>query len=201
MTAFGIAERSASDTALTSSRAPICTCVLLAAIHQLGTHLAGVSLSLKDTVDRQIALECCLTSNEQTKAVAKVAEHPLRQLIEAGVLCTLCTDNRTVSNVTLSGEYHLAQRTFGLSVAEIVMLLDNAFRSGFIQYSTRARIRIEAMQRTLEILRDNGIPIDSLYKHPYSPLLNHTARLEKRQFYWVRLRREEGKNRIASHLI
>lgn len=64
-------------------------------------------------------VEVCLTSNLQTGAVARLADHPLPRFLEAGVKVALCTDNPTVSSTTLSREYELAMETFAMSEADI----------------------------------------------------------------------------------
>ena len=51
---------------------------------------------------KKIPLEICLTSNVQTKAVPSFSEHPIKKLVDQGILVTINTDNRTVSHTTLS---------------------------------------------------------------------------------------------------
>ena len=58
-------------------------------------------------VASQIPLEVCPTSNVNTGIYPHVAGHSIRQLLDAGVAVTINTDNRTVSNTTLSDEYEL----------------------------------------------------------------------------------------------
>ena len=56
--------------------------------------------------DRRIPLEMCPTSNVQTGAAASIAEHPLRLLRQLQFRVTVNTDNRLMSQVTLSSEFH-----------------------------------------------------------------------------------------------
>ena len=58
--------------------------------------------------DRRIALEICLTSNVQTRAVESYAAHPLREYFDRGMNVVLNTDNRLMSGTTLTDEYHHA---------------------------------------------------------------------------------------------
>ena len=60
--------------------------------------------------EKRIALEVCVTSNLQTKAVDSLAAHPLRKFFDVGVIVALSTDNRTNSGVTLTSEYDLLQK-------------------------------------------------------------------------------------------
>lgn len=55
-----------------------------------------------------VALEVAVTSNVQTGAAASRAQHQLPALVAAGVRVALCTDNPTVSDTRLSGEYEAA---------------------------------------------------------------------------------------------
>ncbi len=70
-----------------------------------------------------ILVEVCLSSNLQTGAVPSLASHPLGRFLEAGVPCTLCTDNTTVSSTTLVNEYLLAIEAFDLSESDVRRLV------------------------------------------------------------------------------
>ena len=56
--------------------------------------------------DRRIPLEMCPTSNVQTGAAPSIAQHPLRLLRQLSFRVTVNTDNRLMSQVTLSSEFH-----------------------------------------------------------------------------------------------
>jgi adenosine deaminase len=61
-----------------------------------------------------VVLDLCPTANWKCKAVPTLADHPLPQLIRAGVRCTISTDSRTVADTSLSKEFELAA-AMGLS--------------------------------------------------------------------------------------
>jgi aminodeoxyfutalosine deaminase len=82
--------------------------------------------------EQQIPIEVCITSNVLTGCCATVAEHPLRQLFDAGVLVTLNTDDPDMFHTTLTDEYLIAQRVFGFSDAELRELAKNSFRASFL---------------------------------------------------------------------
>ena len=64
---------------------------------------------LRDYIrDRRLLIETNITSNVQTRAVARAAEHPVRAYFDAGLVVTLCTDGWLMTGVTLSDEYWLA---------------------------------------------------------------------------------------------
>jgi adenosine deaminase len=53
---------------------------------------------------------------------------------------TLNTDNRMVSNTTLSREYLLAKETFGLTLNEFRELIINGFKSSFMSHQERRKM-------------------------------------------------------------
>ncbi len=78
-----------------------------------------------------IGVEMCPTSNFQTKAVTSWEEFPLPEFLEAGIPVSINTDNRTVSNTTLSRELELVYNHYGRDDAIIALLLKNAERTKF----------------------------------------------------------------------
>jgi adenosine deaminase len=77
-------------------------------------------------------VEVCLTSNVQTGAVAKMADHPLGKFLAAGMRCALSTDNPTVSDTTLTDEYLTAIELLNLSEGDVRELANVAWESTFI---------------------------------------------------------------------
>jgi adenosine deaminase len=71
------------------------------------------------------------TSNLYTGAVAHVAAHPLRQLLDAGVRVTLSADDPVLFGTTTRGEYGFAREKLGLSEAELTKLAGNAWHAAF----------------------------------------------------------------------
>ncbi|MGN6391015.1 MAG: adenosine deaminase [Gemmatimonadales bacterium] len=87
--------------------------------------------------DRRIPIEINITSNVQTRAVARAAEHPVRAYIEAGLVVTLCTDGWLMTGVTLSDEYWFAHTELGFSRAEIDRCILDGFASAFLPWPER----------------------------------------------------------------
>ncbi len=58
--------------------------------------------------EHRIGIESCLTSNVQTSTVASLAQHPLKQFLEHGVLASLNTDDPAVQGVDIIHEYTVA---------------------------------------------------------------------------------------------
>ena len=81
--------------------------------------------------DRGIPLEICVTSNLVTGVVARIEDHPLRALYEAGVPIVLNSDDPAMFGCTLTGEFRLAAEKFGFTVAELRGIAENGFRYAF----------------------------------------------------------------------
>ena len=75
--------------------------------------------------DNDIVVECCPTSNLNTKAVATITEHPIREFLRRGIRVTVSSDNTTVSNTNLLHEFELLEDA-GLTQDEKLSLLKNA---------------------------------------------------------------------------
>ena len=80
---------------------------------------------------RDITLDLCPTSNVQARAVNDLAEHPIVALHRAGVSVTLSTDDRTVSDTTLSDEMARTAEAVGMSSDELAAVALNGFRRAF----------------------------------------------------------------------
>ncbi len=82
--------------------------------------------------DRRITIEVCLTSNRQTMPNLKGwATHSLKKFIDNELSITLCTDNRTVSNTTLSKEIALALEHFDISPRRLKNMVIYGFKRSF----------------------------------------------------------------------
>jgi len=90
--------------------------------------------------DRRIPLEMCPTSNVQTGAVASIKDHPIGLLRELLFRVTVNTDNRLMSGVSLSSEFHALTEAFGYGWADIQWLTINAMKSAFAPFDERLKI-------------------------------------------------------------
>jgi len=91
-------------------------------------------------LDKRIPLEICLTSNIHTGAVKTLQDHPFGILYRQRFRVTLNTDNRLMSNITLTDEYRTAADVFGLNVADLERITTNAMKSAFIPYEQRVAL-------------------------------------------------------------
>jgi adenosine deaminase len=82
--------------------------------------------------DRRITVEVCLTSNLQTNPHLKdIGDHAFKDMRKASLSTTLCTDNRLVSNTTVTNEIMLAIRSFGVSSRELRNIVIYGFKRSF----------------------------------------------------------------------
>ena len=82
--------------------------------------------------DRRITLEVCLTSNMQTNPTIKdLSRHAFKGMRAARLSTTLCTDNRLVSNTTVTKELILAIQNFGLTSHELKNIVIYGFKRSF----------------------------------------------------------------------
>ena len=88
-------------------------------------------------IKNKIALEICPTSNIQTCVVDSLDNHPIKKLNDNNVLITINTDNRTVSNTTLSKEYELLNKHFNFTKDDFVKFNINAINSSFLNINDK----------------------------------------------------------------
>ena len=87
--------------------------------------------------DHRIALEICLTSNVQVRSVDSIEVHPFKQYLDEDIRVTLNTDNRLISNTTLTDEYLLAAKTFNLTRQDLRTIIINGFKGAFLDHNKR----------------------------------------------------------------
>jgi len=114
------------------------------AIHVCGAHRIGHGVRLREdgdllhyVNDHRIALECCPSSNVQTGAVKDLATHPLKLYHDLGLRVTVNTDNRLITDTTVSKELWLAHTKMGLSLQDLKQIVLNGFKAAFLPYHER----------------------------------------------------------------
>lgn len=124
-----------------------------------GTKLLEDGDLLNYVNDHRIPLEMCITSNVQTKAVRKLEDHPLKFYFDLGLRVTLSTDNRLISNVTLTDEYMLAIEKLGFTANDLKYLILNGFKSAFLPFNEK----ISIIKRITAEMEEKGL----IYKKNY----------------------------------
>ncbi|MGB3160078.1 MAG: adenosine deaminase [Carnobacterium sp.] len=82
-------------------------------------------------LEKETVIEMCPTSNIQTNAVEKWEDYPLLDFLEKGIKCCINTDNRTVSNTTLTREYMVLAEKYGISYETMKLLNLNGLAGAF----------------------------------------------------------------------
>ena len=128
------------------------------AIHNCGTHRIGHGTRLLEdgdllnyVNDHRIPLEICIKSNYHTKAVTEIKQHPIVIYLDYGLRVTINTDNRMVSNTTMTDELMLAINELGLTYSEIKNIILNGFKSAFIPYKERVELINSALDEMREL--------------------------------------------------
>ncbi len=90
-----------------------------------------------------IPLEVCPSSNIATKAVASLAEHPLRLFRDAGVVVTINSDDPPMFGTTLNREYEIAAELLDLDAAGVAELARTAVRASYAPQDLQDQINVE----------------------------------------------------------
>lgn len=97
-------------------------------------------------LDKRIPLEICLISNVHTGAAPTLAQHPFKILYQEKFRVTLNTDNRLMSDTSMTKEFEAAAETFDLNVDDFEKITINAMKSAFLPYGQR----IELIYKTIK---------------------------------------------------
>ncbi|PIP93560.1 MAG: adenosine deaminase [Bdellovibrio sp. CG12_big_fil_rev_8_21_14_0_65_39_13] len=82
--------------------------------------------------DQRIVIEVCLTSNLQTNpAIKDIKNHKLGDMLANRIATTFCTDNRLVSNTTVTKEFKLATDNFDIPLAHLKDIIAYGFKKSF----------------------------------------------------------------------
>ena len=120
------------------------------ALHKCGAHRIGHGTRLRENGDllnyvndHRIPLEICPTSNVQTRVASTWDSHPVDFYVDYGLRVTINTDNRLMSDTTVTSELHLCHRYFGWSLATIKEIIIAGFKSAFMPYREKADLLAE----------------------------------------------------------
>ena len=90
--------------------------------------------------DHRVPLECCPSSNVQTGAVRDISSHPLKFYFDYGLRVTINTDNRLITDTTVSEELWLAHEKLGFTLEELKVLIVQGFKSAFLPYREKSAL-------------------------------------------------------------
>lgn len=92
---------------------------------------------MKEVREKRIGIEMCPTSNLQTKAVDGWNDYPLNDFLNQGLLVSINTDNRTISNTTNTKEFLQISESMRINEEEINKLIKNSIEISFADYGTK----------------------------------------------------------------
>ncbi|MBT2383459.1 adenosine deaminase [Streptomyces sp. ISL-11] len=108
-----------------------------------GTSAAQDPKLLAHLAEHRIPLEVCPTSNLATRAVADLDEHPVKEMVAAGVLVTINSDDPPMFGTDLNREYGVAARLLELDAKGVAELAKNAVDASFMDGAGKAALRAE----------------------------------------------------------
>ncbi len=110
----------------------------------------GKAVSLGDlaqyVLDKRIPLELCLISNVHTGAAPSLQQHPFKILFQEKFRVTLNTDNRLMSDTSMTKEFEAASATFGLTLDDFEKISINAMKSAFLPYDQRCELIYQTLK-------------------------------------------------------
>jgi adenosine deaminase len=131
------------------------------ALHQCGAHRIGHGTRLREDGDllnfindHRIPLEVCLTSNIQTKACDDFDSHPLPFYLSYGLRCTINTDNRLITDTSVTEEFWRAVQHYKLNLADVRKLTLNGFKSAFMPYRKKTTVLNRAARDFDKLVED-----------------------------------------------
>ncbi|MCX5176507.1 adenosine deaminase [Streptomyces virginiae] len=129
------------------------------AIRELGAERIGHGTSatqdpelLAYLAEHRIALEVCPTSNIATRAVTDLDLHPVKEMVAAGVLVTINSDDPPMFGSDLNNEYAVAARLLDLDERGLAQLAKNAVEASFLDPAGKAKLTAEIDTYTTEWL-------------------------------------------------
>ncbi|MDX8342593.1 adenosine deaminase [Rossellomorea sp. YZS02] len=121
---------------------------VLEAVEWLGAERIGHGVYITDcpeayqvVKDKGIVLEICPTSNVQTKAVREFRDHPLYEFHRDGIKITINTDNRTVSDTTMTKECELVWGEFAMSEEDYREIYLNSVDAAFASDEVKEELK------------------------------------------------------------
>ncbi len=110
--------------------------------------------------DKRVVIEVCLTSNMQTNpAIKTIKNHRFKKMLENRMAATLCTDNRLISNTTVSKEYRLAFDNFVIPIKILKDMVAYGFKKSFYpgHYVEKREYAKTCMQYFDRVVQKHGL--------------------------------------------
>jgi adenosine deaminase len=151
------------------------------AIQWCGAHRIGHATRLKEDItfdnqgnvvafgelaqyvlDKRIPLEICLLSNVHTGAIDKIENHPFSVLFKEKFRVTINTDDRLMSDTTMTKEFLTTIKYFNVTLDEIEKITINSMKSAFIHYKERLDFIYNVIKPGYQKIRENLLSLKSI---------------------------------------
>ena len=99
--------------------------------------------------ERGTVFEVCVTSNHQSGVTPTLRKHPIKKMIDAGLITTINTDDPSISRISLSSEFQMANEKLGLSMGMLKKQIVNAVNAAFVSDEERERL-VKEFKKGLE---------------------------------------------------
>jgi adenosine deaminase len=90
--------------------------------------------------ERGAAFEVCVTSNYQTGVTPVSTVHPLIKMLQEGINVTICSDDPSISQITLTDEYHRVCEDMDLSPSKLKERILAAAWAAFLPEQERHKL-------------------------------------------------------------
>jgi len=113
-------------------------------------------------LDKRIPLEICLLSNVHTGAVDKIENHPFGILYKEKFRVTLNTDDRLMSDTTMTKEFLTAIQYFNLNFEDFEKITINSMKSAFIPYKERLKYIYDVIKPGYQKIREKILSFNNV---------------------------------------
>ncbi len=134
------------------------------AIHVCGAHRIGHGCRLRENGDllhyvndHRVTLECCPSSNVQTGAIRDLGSHPMKLYKSLGLRVTVNTDNRLVTDTTVSKELWLCHTQLGFSLSDLKEVIMSGFKSAFLPFHVKQQY-LRKVSEELSMFTEENLP-------------------------------------------
>lgn len=135
------------------------------AVHWCGAHRIGHGVRLRENGDllnylndHRIPLEMCPSSNVQTGSVQGYASHPLKFYFDFGLRVSVNTDNRLITDTTVTKELLVAHREMGFTLEDLCTVLVQGFKSAFLPFRDKQELLRRVNLEIAQVLARHGAP-------------------------------------------
>ncbi|MET7633222.1 adenosine deaminase [Streptomyces sp. NPDC005499] len=96
---------------------------------------------VKRLVAERVPLTLCPLSNVRLRAVDVLEDHPLRAMLDAGLVCTVNSDDPAYFGGYVGDTFHAVHEALGLEREQLRTLARNSFEAAFLDHDEERRSR------------------------------------------------------------